>query len=267
MSFYTSKSNYTRTYNKPTFLKIVPGGTYVVRILQETAVSKLTHWFNGSVECLGEDCPVCAMSKKIRYEDPENFRKNPNYKPQSERVSVNVLDRSMVKVCTNCKEEVHKINDVFPSLCIFCNSVITSVEPHISNKVKVLQRGGEFFNRLNLIDKSKINASGERVGITGFDLVLMATRNDLVPMPTDDFSKIELPEDTFYDLENIIIKVNADEMTQLMRGVSLKDIFAARKALASNSEKVEKESKVSEEEHVVAKTLEELEKEMSSLFN
>lgn len=56
------------------------------------------------------------------------------------------------------------------------------------------------------------------------------SRKNIAPMPdTNATDKIEVPEDALYDLESLVIKLEPDEIIELQRGVSLRDIFAARR--------------------------------------
>jgi len=237
-----------KTFDRPNYLNFTYG-QHLVRILGDFR-KVYTHWIkraNVVLECLDEDCPICLNNRRIIAENPDNFSRVPGYVSRSERHYMNVLDRTDVKVCPECLEEVKKeVSGKFPVVCSD-GHMIVEVEVIPSNKIKIANVSKTNALRLKDHQLSTLDESGEPIGLENFDIVFMVTRGaerkDIVPMPIkDNDDKVEVPEDALYDLENVVVKLDADEIIQLAKGVSLRDIFLARRAESDDVEELASEA-------------------------
>ena len=222
--------------NKKTVFLPLTGGNYTIRILDSEAVCYNVHYINkATVECLGEGCPICANNQRLILENPKDFRDIPGYSPRSRRYLVNVLDKTPVKKCPKCGTDNYDLSPA-GTTCARCQELLVSVLPAVSNTVKVLAKGVQVFDQLNSIDMSILNESGEPVGLTNYDLVLRVTgsgnKRIVTPIPMSGNTEPVDPTLEKYDLSKITIKLTPEEMLDLQRGVSLRDLFAARKANA-----------------------------------
>jgi hypothetical protein len=230
------QKQFTGDFKKVEFIKLSPGMNQI-RILDSNAYSVDVHYVGGiNIQCLGEDCPVCRNNKKIIFENPKDFRNIKGYASRRQLFIVNVLDRSLVKICPNeaCKEEVKAINGIFPTQCPKCGGLLHTVQPHPLNKVKILSKGVELFSSLNAFEVAINDAEGNPIGLTNFDIMLSVSGNKKespTPIPNTNANDVlEIPEDQLFDREKVVLKFSPEEIADLQRGVALRDIFAARKA-------------------------------------
>lgn len=228
---YDNKEN--NTLKKLEYLNI--SGPTTIRILDETAYSVESHFFmnaKASVVCLGEDCPVCETNKKLWAMDNEKFRDDPNYHARSTRYFVNVLDKTPTKICTKCNAEVRNLNS---PACTSCGELITTVKAQPLNRVKILGKGVQLFEQLNAIEASLFDKEGNPLGLTAYDITLVPSgsgkKTTITPIPDKssndpvDKSSLEM-----FDLTKAILKFDREELMDLQKGISVKDIFTARKA-------------------------------------
>jgi len=225
---------------------ILRPGTYTIRVLQEDYKSSYVHWIGSgrggyNIACLGsDDCPICVSNFQLIKDYPETYRDVPGWNPRRISCWVNVLDRTPVKVCAKCGSEnnQNQNGDYQPS-CWSCDESIVSVEAAPSNKVKIFNRGKETFEQIQSYDEAIRNSNG--LGITQFDLNFIvkpregnAIGSNLTILPmTHQNDVVEIPNEELFDLEDAVIKLSASEVVEVRKGVSLKDVFAARKALQS----------------------------------
>lgn len=239
-------------------------GTHRIRILEPDYKEVPTHYFpyhKTTVACLGEDCPVCANNKKLSMQisDWKELSKHPQYNRVTARFYINVLDKTPHKVCA-CGVEYFNYQGVF---CPKCNEQLPEAKP--LNKVKVLAKGKTLFQDMQAIEGAILDEQGNPIGLQNYDLniIVRGTQRDTTYTVIADSGSIEpvnMEGLTLFPLENAIIRLTAEEMLEAQRGVSLKDIFTARKA---------KEPKLQPEE--VQQVSEEVRSEVSakvnSLFN
>lgn len=232
--FFERDERKATSFQKVVYMPAEPG-QYTIRILQPSAKKLHIHWIGGSIECLGEDCPQCAQNKALILEagDFKTATKMSGFSSRQERGAVNVLDRTLVKVCPGCQTEVHTVNGIYPNVCKACGQLLTNVVPTPSNKVKVLAKSASLFAQLSDLNKTVLDAEGNPRGITNFDITLHIVGNTTVAVPTQTVDPVVVPDEYLFDLDNTTIKLSSEEMSQRMRGVSIKDIFAARKAQAT----------------------------------
>jgi len=207
--------------------------TATIRFLTRDYVSVSTHWINRvSVKCLGDECPICANNRDIILRNPDTFRDDPKYLPRRLVNLANVMDRTPTRVCPNCQTEVRATASV-TAACPKCGTMLSGNAAPL-NKLKVLSRGVTLFDQLTSINNAVLDNSGEPVGLTKYDitLVVSGTGKSKIITPiagsiTDEL--VVLPEN-MYDTEKITLELSPSEMLDLQAGVSLKDIFAARRA-------------------------------------
>lgn len=228
----TERKEFKSDFKKTLFVDM--NATSTVRILTANRLELYTHYVNrANVACLGDDCPVCANNKVLIMQFPETFKEESKYSPKRLLKLVNVLDKTLVRVCPKCQTENHA-NGQAPSTCR-CGEILTTT-PTSSNKIKVLSSGVKLFDQLDAINNAILDTSGERIGLTGYDLTFLVSgtgKNKVITPITGQVSPApEYDEKDLFDLENVTIKLTPAEMVDLQRGVSLKDIFSARKASA-----------------------------------
>lgn len=266
MSFAdTQKNKSESTFKKFNYFSFEPG-RYTIRVLDNSAQKFLTHWINKStVACLEDECPICKNNKKLIAENPNNFRNVKGWNPSRKVFFINVLDKTHVKVCPNCQAENYKVNNVFPVKCSSCDSIIMKVAEIPSNKVKVFSRGVNVFEQFNMAEESVLDSESNPIPIQSYDFTVVITGTGkeknvmLMPVPTSN-EPVEVPTEALFDLSKAVITLTAEEMLELQRGVSMKDIFAARKVTEAVEEEIA-EQQISDE------ALEEIKKRVSSVLD
>lgn len=227
-----------KTFEKTSFLRLDPG-SHTVRFLDapEKALTVMTHFVMGkfTIVCPDEGCPICENNKQIRFEFPDTFRDQKGYSPRVTNFLVNVLDRTVGKICPSCGIEVKPggVKNSFPPACPGCNTFLHDVKPMALNAVKVLKFGVQLATALNTIERATCGTDGEPLGLNNFDLVLSVEgtkqKKVVTPIPTTHVDKVNVPEEMLQNLENAMIKLSSDEITELLKGVSLSDIYKARR--------------------------------------
>lgn len=247
----------SKGFKKVEFIDL-PQGQTIIRILSENVYQYYTHYVNGVyVKCLEDGCPICASNRKIFVENPNTFRDIKEWNRRTERYAMNVLDRTLVKICPNCKAENKKVNNTFPVVCKSCNNVITTVEPAPLNKVKILSKGVTLKDQLKAIKASVLDPEGTPTSLTKFDIALSVSgsgkETTITPVPlTANMEVVEIEESALFDLTKSVIELTADELVELRRGVSLKDIFAIRKVGKTSSDPLQAEADEAQKEIVNA---------------
>jgi len=223
-------NQFENKFKRTEFMSLTTGA-HTVRILQPQAKTVPTHFFNNTkttVLCLGDDCPVCANNKKLISQFPETFRDQRDYVKINYRFFVNVLDKTVAKTCECGKE----YKNLAMTICT-CGKVLNNPAP--LNKVKVMSKGITLRDDLDSIDKAILDNQGTPIGLVNYDVVLMVsgTGRDtkVTPVPrTEANQPVELNGQELFDVEKAYIVVTPAEMLDVQRGISLKDIFSARKA-------------------------------------
>jgi len=259
--FFDVDKTEARNFERTRFLNM-DLGQHLFRVLG-TPLKLYSHFIRGkslTIKCLDEDCPICQANARIKTERPTDYFTNSAYFGRSERHYVNVLDRTPVKICPSCQtENKQDLSRKFPPTCTECDTFLTNVQATVSDKVKVLNLSKTLADSINGYSQSVCDAEGNPLGVHNFDLMLMVTKtgdkkNPVVyPVPENN-DKVEVPEENYYDLEKAIITLTAEEITNVLRGVSIKDIYVARRSTpeaalegavqASNEEVKEKINKL-----------------------
>jgi len=224
------KRTFKSDTKKPQFLDL--NFTATIRILTSTRLALYTHYINRcTVKCLGEDCPICRSNKNIIIQNPETFREEAHYAPRREVKFVNVLDKSMARVC-ECGVETRSAPGVSTAYTCKCGKIVTG-EPAPLNKVKILSKGVTLFDQIDAIENAIRDASGEVIGVTNYDITLAVSgtgKNKIITPIPGQHGPVEVDETELFDLEKVTPELFESEMLDLQRGVSLRDIFAARRA-------------------------------------
>lgn len=241
----------SRSFDKPEFFVFTPG-EHLIRILNEEPYTELCYWFGrGYIKALGWDDPVAEQNKVIKLENPENYRNVKGYHGLQERLYTNVLDMTPAKVCPKCGADVKSVDGIFPMMCPKCNTAVTSIESAPLNKVRVLSGTKNFWENFDKFEKTELDESGEFIGWTSFDIQLLVAGEgrgrNVVPRSTGYREAREVPEDALFDLESITPKLTEDELEHMLRGVSFKDVMAARRATSDLSE-LDEDDQLSEED-------------------
>lgn len=239
---FPERRDRTADFNRPVFLRLREGTPVTIRILDSHAEKVLKHWINSSktsVLCLGEECPICQQNEIIRRENPKTFQKIKGYIPVQRRWMVNVLDRTPVIKDEQTGEEYYSVKGKFPTVTSDGDRSLVNIQPVPSNTIKILERGQTLFELLAVIHADSVEEHGEEAGgITKFDVKLVPAGNgtDMVisaipQSKNDDIAPIlEQNNLTPYVLSAVGIELTPDEVTNVVRGVSIRDIFAARRA-------------------------------------
>lgn len=244
----TDKKTFTDA-KKLEYIKLPPGRS-IVRILDKHAYAYETHYVNRmTIACIGEECPICANNRKIISENPETFRDVKGYTPRVTRYYVNALDKTPGRICPKCGNTSKLDNE---SACSGCGTLILDVEKKPLNRVVVLAKGKTLFEQLNAIEESILDDNGSSKSLSEYDIVLSVTgtgrTTNITPIPNDRGEKNEVvvvPDSDKFDLDKVVIKLESDEINSFLRGVSLKDIYTARK-LDRSSDAEQKTEEASE---------------------
>jgi len=213
--------------------------TATIRILSERYYSDYTHFMNRATTlCLGDECPICNSNKRLIMQYPDTFRDEPLYSPRREVRLVNVIDKTPVRICDNCQTENRSLGNT-STTCKKCSAILTGT-PAPLNQVRILSRGVTLFEDLGNINKAVLDAHGEKVGLTNYDITLVISgsgnKKTITPLPGQTTGPETVNPDDLFELDTVTIKLSPSEMIDLQRGVSLKDIFSARRASDKSAE-------------------------------
>ena len=252
---------------KPTrFLKIIPGYPVRVRVLNRSAFRVAKHYLPKqriSVLCLGEECPICANNRKLVESHPgENYSDIPGIIGKQNRFLVNVLNRTKVKTTPTEKVVYAGSDGKFPNQHPETGEDLSSIKAVPQNTIEVLERGSKLFAQLNGIHDTIRDDDGNKIGLTNFDVILIATgkgkQMEVSAVAQPQFNdKVEILPEDMYDLEKVPMKLSAGEIDKVLSGVSLQDVFEARKEGTPEKEELE---------HVAVDVAEEIEDNIEKLF-
>jgi hypothetical protein len=210
-------------------------GMHVVRLLGDLKGVYCHFASNAMMQCLGDDCPICKNNKKLYIEHGRNARSVSGFVSKQYRHYGNVLDRTPVKVCASCQAENKRgISGQFNPTCVKCGTFITSVESKPSNVVKVINLSDTNAKMLATIQNSILDINGNPLGLNSYDLQFMVVKTDkktILPsaLPANN-DVVTVEDELLFDLNTIPLRLEVDEILNLLRGISLRDIFAARRS-------------------------------------
>jgi len=246
-------------FKKTAFVPFFNGASLRIRVLDQKAHAVEKHFINRSkisVICLGEEaCPICENNRRLVNANPgmkRNEIKGLIYKQT--RFMANIFNRTPVKTTPSGKL-VYPINNKFPSADATTGEVLIDIEAKPINQVQVLERGSTLFSQLNLVHNSVVDEIGQPLGLWNYDISIsvLGSGKDMVTNVSalshlND--KIEVADEDRYALETVGIRLAPGEMVKALEGVTLRDIFAARRsedteALAKEAEIISAEVKES----------------------
>ena len=228
------------SFKSTEYVKLVSGVPQQFRILSETAHHVEKHFIpvsKISVLCLGEEtCPICQNNAKLKQEHEDvSPRQIRGYLPRQNRYMVNVLNRTTVKVSPS-GNVTFPTQGQFPTNDPQTGELLVNIEAKPLDKVQVLERGPTLFAQLNAINDTVADPeTGNPLGLWTYDVVITASGSgrkmttNVIPYPNMN-DEVNLPEEDIFILETLGIQLSPEEMTLAVRGVSLRDIFEARRA-------------------------------------
>lgn len=233
----------TSTEFEPTrFTKLVSGNPVRVRILNKEAYRVYKHFLPQqriSIVCLGDGiCPICIENQKKIDNAQAGTRYNQikGYIARQNRYSVNVLNKTLVKETPTGNVIYPQMDGQFPMQDVSTGEMLVNVEPKPLNHVEVLERGPTLFSQLNAINSQIIDEeTNEPLGIWNYDVVITATgqgrqmTTNVIPYPQYN-EPVDISADDLYVLETIPLQLAPDEIYEVLRGVSLQDVFSARRS-------------------------------------
>ena len=220
-------------FEKPKYLKLLPYTPVRVRILDSVPYMTHKHYIpsaNISILCLGDECPICQRNNELVKANPGvKYANIKGLIPRQERYMVNVYNRTYVKVTSMGTIVYANLEGEFPTS--YEGESLIGIEPKPLNQVEVLERGYELFAELQILHKTVVNASNERVGINNFDVILIYPGGKSSPkaQPTAFMDDVNVPPESYYVLSSLGIQLTPSEVEKVLHGVRLKDIFASRK--------------------------------------
>ncbi len=241
---------YDSNFKRIEFIELAPGMN-VIRILDSEAYDIDVHYVGKTnVKCLGDDCPVCKNNKKIILENPDDFRSIKGYSPRRQIFIVNVLDRSPVKTCPNeaCGTDVKAINGIFPTQCPKCGGLITAQKAHPLNRVKILSKGKQLFSQLETLSLAMHDERGNQLELTSYDIALSVSGTNKKESPSpipyiNSNDVITIDPASLFDRTRAVVELTAEEIMELQRGVSVRDIFTARRSESESATDLDQATK------------------------
>lgn len=241
------------------FTKLVSGNPVRLRILNKEAHRVFKHYLPQqriSIVCLGAgECPVCIENQKKVDNAPAGTRYGQikGYISRQNRYLVNVLNKTLVKETPTGNIIFAQMDGQFPMQDVSTGEMLVNIEPKPLHRVEVLERGPTLFSQLNAINSAVFDPeTNEPVGLWNYDIVITATgqgrqmTTNIIPYPQYN-EPVEVSADDLYVLKDVPLQLSAAEVYEVLRGVSLQDVFAARKgvneeAVDTDLEKLEGDS-------------------------
>ena len=226
-------------YRSTEYVKISSGVPLRLRVLDKRAIHLVKHFIPSqkvSIICLGDEtCPICQNNQRLSKESPKlTPRQIRGYISRQNRYMVNVLNRTMVKE-TLSGNVTYAVSGQFPTHDANTGESLLEVEAKPLNRVQVLERGPTLFSQLNAIHDAVLDETGNPLGLTVYDITIMASGSgrkmatNVIPHP-DQNDVVEIPDEEKFALESLGIQLSPSEITDLIKGVSLRDIFESRRA-------------------------------------
>lgn len=250
MSFFDTTYENQKSFNKPVYFKLTPG-KHTMRILG-AHIKIFTHWLPAqrvAILCLNKDCPICKKNQLIMMEHPDDFSKQPGFLTRQPRHLMNILDKTLVKVCPKCQTEIKAPpSDVFPPTCTNpdCGELLTNVQPIPSDKVKVLNLNNTDATNLNNMSMGHLDKDRKEYPLTDYDInwvVSKAPNNKVLASPfPGEHGEVAVKAEALFDLTKVTLTLTPEEIEEALKGVQIRDIFLARKsAKAAVTEATEKQ--------------------------
>lgn len=224
----------TSEFKKYKYFNWTPGD-HVIRLLDLHLEPVYAYWFNSVlVRSDNPDNPQEILNRRIKLENPENFLSIRGYRPARPKYIFRVFDKTVAKVCPNCGIDTKVESGMpYPSICGRCREGnLTTVEPAPINDIRIVVTSSALVDQLVAADQTVFDENGNKVGIENFDLHLyiagVGKKRQVVVKP-GEIGELTLPfELEPLNVDNYIFLVSDDEMRDLIRGISLRDILVAR---------------------------------------
>lgn len=228
-----------KTFNRAQFLSF-DYGTHTVRFMSSFSAI-YTHFISKSkatIKCLGDDCPICKNNHIIFTENPGNrsYSSIEGFCAKQYRHYANVMDRTLIKNCPQCQTEIKKgLSTQFPTNCPACGVLVNTIEPHKANLLKVVNISDTNASVLKSKMLGVLDIGQSVVDPMTYDVVFIVIKiggkknisPDLLVQSND---VVTLPEGAeLFDLTKIVPILSAEEIIEVLKGVSLKDIYNSRK--------------------------------------
>ncbi len=240
MSFSVDIKEFGGNFTKTQYFVWTPG-EHTIRILDDNVPHHLCYWFgSGHVKALGADDPQATQNKLIRMENPDNFKKVKGYRSLAVRYFMNVLDRTVVKICPECNREVKSVGGEFPNLCPVCSEgKLAGIEAAPLNEVRMISGGKTLFEQFVEKQLTTKDEEGNEIGVQNFDINLIVvgvgSKRQTVAMAGEGRDVVSVEPEKLYDTSKMIPEVSVEEMESLVSGVSLRDILAGRRTDVSTT--------------------------------
>ena len=234
MSFSVDIKEFGGNYTKTKYFVWTPG-EHTIRILDENVPHHLCYWFgSGHVKALGADDPQATLNKRIRMENPDNFKRVKGYRQLAVRYFMNVLDRTIVKVCPECAREVKSVSGEFPNLCPVCSEgKLAAIIAAPLNEVRMLQGGKTLFEQFVEKQLTTKDEEGNEIGVQNFDMTLIVVgvgaKRQTIAVAGAGRDEVVVDPEKLYNTNKMIPEVTTEEMESLVSGVSLRDVLAGRR--------------------------------------
>lgn len=242
-----SSINTNSDFRRVEYCKIIPGVPVRLRILDKNAVHMRKYFLpRQRISIVAPeneaDDPIWQRNGQLMKENPDKKTSEiSGFIPRQNRYAVNVLNKTMVKRSPS-GNVVFPTPKGFPTNDPETGELIANIDPEPLNRVEVLERGPRLFAQLNQINQQVCDDAGNPLGIWTYDIVISATGSGLnmvtniIPYPNHD-EPADVPEEELYDLENEVpIILEPEEISRLLEGVLLRDIFAARDTVNSGED-------------------------------
>lgn len=240
-----------------TFLRLSDEHPVDIYILDNKASIRWSHWLPEAlradrvrrgfgVTCPGpQTCPVCIRNAKIKAEAGDEFRKHAEYRASRKRFLTNVLNVTPAKVCS-CGAIYFKKGGEWPKGCTSadCKASLVEIEPARLNRIQILEGGPTLFNQFNAFsgEGAITDADDNPIPLQHY-MVRMTTSGegrDKTTIPVPMLSSVGPPSEEAFilpsgekqekiDLADQVKAFTPEEISHLMEGGSVADIYESRK--------------------------------------
>lgn len=232
-----------KTFKATEYVQLPTGVPIRLRILDKKALRQIKHYIpsaRASVICAGEECPICQSNNRLMRENPGvNPREIKGFIPRQNRFLVNVLNRTVVKVSPSGKV-IYPTGGQFPAVDPETGEPLVNIQAKALNKVQVLDRGPELYEQLNVLNAQITDETGNPLGLWTFNIGVTSTgvgrktKTTVIPFANEN-DVVNVPEEDKYVLSTLGLILTAGEIETVLKGVSIKDIYAARRSTKENT--------------------------------
>lgn len=237
-----------------TFVRLTPNYSAVLFILSDEAHVRWTHWIpqalrmsgqrGYSVTCPGPQiCPVCMSNQKIKNAHGTNYRKHKDYINTSRRFLTNVFDVTKVKEC-ECGAIYFPLDGEYPDICgdASCEADLKETEPEALKRIRVLEGSATLFENFNSFVNSIVDENEQPLDLREYPIKFVVSgerrQKTITPVPQvtskygkpteEDYTLSDGTVQELFDLVELTKAFSPDEITHLIEGGGVRDIFEAR---------------------------------------